>query len=171
MNRTKKRPPRLRAKIAYKIYCLAHNVMFNYDGILVKMLRPLARFIDKRRRLKNGWDFFEGMAKGCLFGCMSCGDCGLPEVAYVCPMSQCPKNQRNGPCGGAINDWCEGYPNERKCVWVRAYERLDSGKDVDEIRSRIILPQDWRLWRSPSWLNFILGKDHNAKKTWIEIKK
>jgi hypothetical protein len=34
------------------------------------------------------------------FGCQDCGDCSLPEIAYLCPESQCAKNQRNGPCGG-----------------------------------------------------------------------
>ena len=42
----------------------------------------------------------EQAAKVPLFGCRDCGDCSLPEIAYVCPESQCAKNQRNGPCGG-----------------------------------------------------------------------
>ena len=43
------------------------------------------------------------------------GDCALIDVAYVCPMSQCPKNQRNGACGGSHEGWCEVYPGKRRC--------------------------------------------------------
>ena len=42
-----------------------------------------------------------------LFGCRDCGDCSLPDIAYVCPESQCAKNQRNGPCGGTRDGLCE----------------------------------------------------------------
>ena len=57
-----------------------------------------------------------------LFGCRDCGDCSLPEIAYVCPESQCAKNQRNGPCGGTREGLCEVYDTE--CIWSQAYERL-----------------------------------------------
>jgi len=171
MEKNGKRPRKLSAVLSYKLYSLAHVLLFNDKSILVRAFRPVARYIDSRRRLKKVWDFSESLAKKQLFECMNCGDCGLPDVAYICPMSQCPKNQRNGPCGGSRNDWCEGYPNERKCVWVRAYERLEGSGRVGEIGARIILPQDWRLWQTPSWLNFVLGRDHNAKRSWIEIRK
>mgnify|MGYP001096334471 CR=1 FL=1 len=62
------------------------------------------------------------MAKVPLFGCRDCGDCSLPEIAYVCPESQCAKNQRNGPCGGTREGLCEVYDTE--CIWSQAYERL-----------------------------------------------
>ena len=39
-------------------------------------------------------------------------------------MSQCPKNQINGACGGSDQGWCEVYPDEKQCIWVRAYDRL-----------------------------------------------
>ena len=64
----------------------------------------------------------EQAAKVPLFGCRDCGDCSLPEIAYVCPESQCAKNQRNGPCGGTRESLCEVYDSE--CIWSQAYERL-----------------------------------------------
>ena len=73
--------------------------------------------------VKHLFESLEHLAKTALFHCMNCGDCALFDIAYVCPMSQCPKNQRNGACGGSYEGWCEVYPNEKKCVWVQAYER------------------------------------------------
>ena len=55
-----------------------------------------------------------------------CGQCALPVTAYACPMT-CPKQLRNGPCGGVGMDGsCEVYPGMR-CVWLMAYERADVG--------------------------------------------
>ena len=58
-----------------------------------------------------------------MFGCRDCGDCSLPDIAYLCPESQCAKNQRNGPCGGTR----DGKPcevGEKDCIWALAYDRL-----------------------------------------------
>ena len=95
---------------------------------------------------------------------MNCGDCALFDVAFVCPMSQCPKNQRNGPCGGSYDGWCEVYPNEKKCVWVQAYERLKAYEEEDSIGEYIVPPCNWKLWETSSWLNFYLGRDHTSKR-------
>jgi Methylene-tetrahydrofolate reductase C terminal. len=67
----------------------------------------------------------ERLTKDTLFGCRMCGQCALPVTGYVCPMG-CPKELRNGPCGGVGADGgCEVYP-ERRCVWVEAFERAAS---------------------------------------------
>jgi methylenetetrahydrofolate reductase (NADPH) len=101
---------------------------------------------------------------------MNCGDCALFDVGYLCPMSQCPKNQRNGPCGGSFEGWCEVYPGERKCVWVKAYQRLKAMKKESEIGENLVPPCNWELWETSSWLNFYLGRDHLATKAGIERK-
>src|SRR5262249_28650003 len=60
----------------------------------------------------------ERVTKQTLFGCRMCGQCALPVTGYVCPMG-CPKELRNGPCGGVGTDGgCEVYP-EKRCVWSR----------------------------------------------------
>ncbi len=52
----------------------------------------------------------EAVVKKTLFGCQSCGQCLLHENGMTCPM-RCPKNSRNGPCGGVrANGHCEVYP-------------------------------------------------------------
>ena len=159
---------KLGPKIAFKIYMLAHAIMFE-DNFLVRALRPIIRYIDSKRPLRNSWHIFEKMLKEPLFDCRDCGDCGLYDVAYHCPVSQCPKNQRNGPCGGSMNDWCEVYPGVRKCVWIRACERYGGG--LSNIKPHIVLPQDWQLSHSASWLNFSLGRDHTSKKAYVEYKR
>jgi methylenetetrahydrofolate reductase (NADPH) len=118
--------------------------------------------------MKSSFGAFEHLIKVALFECQNCGDCGLFDVAFLCPMSQCPKNQRNGPCGGSYEGWCEVYPNERKCIWVKSYERLKGHKEEHSIGEYIVPPCNWELMGTSSWLNFYLGRDHSAKRLGIK---
>jgi hypothetical protein len=92
-----------------------------------------------------------------LFGCRMCGQCALPVTGYACPMT-CPKQLRNGPCGGVGADGsCEVYPAER-CVWVLAYERAQqAGRSADLLR--LHRPIDHRRVGQSSWLNYWQGRD------------
>ena len=86
-----------------------------------------------------------------------CGQCALPVTGYVCPMG-CPKELRNGPCGGVGADGgCEVYPQMR-CVWVEAYERAASQGQAADLRL-LHLPIDHRRWGESSWLNYWQGRD------------
>ncbi len=61
----------------------------------------------------------ERWIKGWLFDCQMCGECVLSSTGMACPMN-CPKQMRNGPCGGVRQDGrCEVEP-EMACVWVEA---------------------------------------------------
>jgi methylenetetrahydrofolate reductase (NADPH) len=90
------------------------------------------------------------------------------DMAYLCPMSQCPKNQRNGPCGGSFEGWCEAYPNQRKCVYVLAYERLKAHGADQSLGEDLVPPVNYDLNETSSWINFYLGRDHSASKLKIE---
>ena len=158
------RPWKRRVPFMYRFSRLAHVVLFNPKSIVFKMLVPFARFVDKRRKLTKFFYFFEHIAKVILFECQGCGDCGLFDVAFLCPMSQCPKQQRNGPCGGSREGWCEVYPDERECVWVRAYSRLKRFDEEKSIEEYEVPPCNWELMDTSSWLNFYLGRDHSAKR-------
>ena len=68
-----------------------------------------------------------------LFGCQACGNCVLGEMEYVCPMT-CPKNMRNGPCGGTFNGQCEVIP-EKPCIWVEVYDTRASRESRGRIES------------------------------------
>ena len=147
---------------------LAHKTIFNPDNIIFKGFMPLARSHDKGPKMKNTFHKFEYFNKVMLFDCMDCGDCALIDAAFICPMSQCPKGQRNGPCGGSYEGWCEVFPGEKKCIWVRAYERLKKHKEEDSISEYIVPPCDWELQHTSSWLNYYLGRDHTAKRLGIK---
>jgi methylenetetrahydrofolate reductase (NADPH) len=104
----------------------------------------------------------ERATKAVLFRCKDCGDCSLPDVAFLCPESQCAKNQRNGPCGGTREGRCEvdGYGD---CIWLRAYDRLKAeGAETALLRHAPVV-QNQALRGTSSWANNWLGKDHAAR--------
>jgi methylenetetrahydrofolate reductase (NADPH) len=152
----------------YSFSRFVHAVALEPGRPLFTTVKPVLKFVDKHKALKNIFSWFEYVTKTSLYGCQNCGDCALFDVAYLCPVSQCPKNQRNGPCGGSYNGWCEVYPNERKCIWVKAYRRLKSQHQEDSIGDNIIPPCDWALWESSSWLNFFMGRDHVSARLGIK---
>ncbi len=87
--------------------------------------RRFAQYLERHPLPYRLFTRAEEQVKGAIFGCQMCGECALPATGYACPMS-CPKQLRNGPCGGVASDGgCEVYP-DRKCVWVTAYERADA---------------------------------------------
>jgi methylenetetrahydrofolate reductase (NADPH) len=104
----------------------------------------------------------EHAGKAVQFRCHDCGDCSLPEMAFLCPESQCAKNQRNGPCGGTREGRCEvdGYGD---CIWLRAYERLKHDGREDQLLAHAPVVQDQSLRGTSSWANYWLGRDHAAK--------
>jgi hypothetical protein len=93
----------------------------------------------------------ERIVKGFLFDCQMCGQCVLSATGMSCPMN-CPKNLRNGPCGGVRdNGHCEVRP-EMMCVWVEAFagaKRIPGGLAA---LSEVQKPVDRRLEGHSSWL-------------------
>jgi methylenetetrahydrofolate reductase (NADPH) len=152
----------------YSFSWAAHTTIFEPKSPLFKLMRGLAEKIDSSKMLKKPFGSFENWVKTILYGCKDCGDCALFEVGYLCPVSQCPKEQRNAPCGGSFEGWCEVYPYEKQCIWVKAYLRLKSQHKEDSIGDLIVPPRDWELWQTPSWLNYFLGRDHISKRTGIK---
>ena len=97
-----------------------------------------------------------------LYDCRDCGDCSLPDIAYLCPESHCQKNQRNGPCGGATDGMCE-VPGHT-CVWADAYHRLKPYGEERTMLERPVVVQDNDLRRTSAWANTFLGRDHYARR-------
>jgi Methylene-tetrahydrofolate reductase C terminal len=93
----------------------------------------------------------EKAVKGLLFDCQMCGQCVLSSTGMSCPMN-CPKNIRNGPCGGVrANGHCEVKP-EMRCVWVEGFagsQRMQEGKDKIQVVQWAV---DRRLQGRSSWL-------------------
>ncbi|HUW39767.1 MAG TPA: methylenetetrahydrofolate reductase C-terminal domain-containing protein [Rectinemataceae bacterium] len=136
---------------------LMHRLVFSPGKAFFPLLRRLYSLKRKPRR-----HALEHIGKVILYDCKDCGDCALLDMAYLCPMSQCPKNQRNGACGGSRDGWCEVYPNEKKCVWVRVYGRLKSSGEEESLGAARLPPADWELYQTSSWYNFYTGRDHSA---------
>ena len=123
-----------------------------FEGVLVK-LSPLFRAIGYQR-LERPVAFVERNVKGLLFDCRMCGQCILSATGMSCPMN-CPKNLRNGPCGGVrANGNCEVKP-EMKCVWRLAVEgsaRIPGGSEaIREVQHAV----DRRLSGHSSWLRVV----------------
>ena len=154
--------------LSYYFSRAVHALVFEPRGPLFRIMRFIARRVDSSKALKKVFGVLEYWTKTVLYSCANCGDCALFDVAYLCPVSQCPKNQRNGPCGGSYQGWCEVYPDEKQCIWVRAYLRLKSQNREDTIGENIIPPCNWELWQSPSWLNYFMGRDHVSRRLNIE---
>ncbi len=96
----------------------------------------------------------EALLKGVAFDCHACGQCVLSQTGIICPMS-CPKGLRNGPCGGAVNDSCEVYP-DKQCVWVRIHKRVAR----DSLTLPNLLPTpDSALQHTSSYINWLRGRD------------
>jgi len=104
----------------------------------------------------------EKASKALLYQCRDCGDCSLPDIAFLCPESQCAKNQRNGPCGGTREGRCEvdGYGD---CIWLRAYERLKHDGREQDLLGHAPVVQNQGLRGTSAWANHWLGRDHAAK--------
>ena len=111
-----------------------------FTGVLDRVLRPVEHII-----------------KVPIWGCHMCGQCVLHSTGLVCPMN-CPKNLRNGPCGGVrLDGHCEVKP-EMMCVWVKAYassQHLPWAHELHDLRP----PVDWALEGSSSWVNLLTGRD------------
>ena len=100
---------------------------------------------------------FEEVVKRPIFDCRMCGQCILHSTGMTCPMT-CPKQLRNGPCGGVrANGTCEVFP-DAACVWVKAIERSVGTVYSDEI-GRLNPPVDWQLHGTASWVTFAIGRD------------
>jgi methylene-tetrahydrofolate reductase-like protein len=121
------------------------------------LYRRLAARLQRLPHVLRVFTAAERRSKEALFGCRMCGQCALPATAYACPMT-CPKQLRNGPCGGvAPNGDCEVYPGER-CVWLIAYERAEATGHTADL-DLLHRPVDQRLHGSSSWVNYWLGRD------------
>lgn len=102
----------------------------------------------------------EHASKAAMFKCKDCGDCSLPDIEYLCPESQCAKNQRNGPCGGTRDGKCEVA--EFECIWARAYERAKLAGREQQLLDHAPVIQDQSLRGTSSWGNAFLCRDHTG---------
>ena len=135
--------------------------MFSLNRLLEpnRLWYRVALWLESSPRLYRAFTRLEQVVKGKLFGCRMCGQCALPTTAYACPMT-CPKQLRNGPCGGVSPEgMCEVYPDLR-CVWTVAYDRAAEEGRVADLR-RLQRPIDQRKWGESAWVNHWLRRDED----------
>jgi methylenetetrahydrofolate reductase (NADPH) len=149
--------------LSYGFSRFFHNLMFDPGKKFYGVMKGLSGKV-AGTKIESIFHKLEHWTKVVIFDCKDCGDCALIDVAYLCPMSQCPKNQRNGACGGSFEGWCEVYPGKKKCVYVRAYARLKKHEEEAQLDKGIVAPCNWDLYQTSSWINFYLGRDHTSKK-------
>jgi Methylene-tetrahydrofolate reductase C terminal len=123
-----------------------------FEAVLLK-LHPLFHWIGYER-LERPTAAVERSVKGLLFDCRMCGQCILSSTGMSCPMN-CPKNLRNGPCGGVrANGHCEVRP-EMKCVWVQAVAGATRIPGGMQAMQGVQVAVDRRLQGKSSWLRAV----------------
>ena len=140
-----------------------------YDGskATLKALYPALNWISPTFTEKFMiWN--EEVVKGYIFNCQMCGQCILHSTGMTCPMN-CPKNIRNGPCGGVrANGNCEVIP-EMPCVWVQAWERSQDMDSYGVEISTLQPPVNRQLQDTSAWINMFEGVDKQAQVGWISL--
>lgn len=120
------------------------------------VLRAVFGWMDRRPGVAAAFERLEMSFKEPVFGCHACGNCVLEYTEYVCPMT-CPKNLRNGPCGGPFNGMCEVLPDQ-PCIWVKVYERAQAAGRTEELK--VFVPaRDRSLEGTSSYINYFLDRD------------
>lgn len=123
---------------------------YDYVEPVLVACHPLWRGLGYAR-LERPVAFVERYVKGFFFDCRMCGQCVLNSTGMACPMN-CPKQLRNGPCGGVReNGNCEVDPGMR-CVWVEAAEGAARMRDGLENIRLVQAPVDSQLQGHSSWL-------------------
>jgi len=63
-----------------------------------------------------------------------------------------------------MEGWCEVFPGKKKCIYVRAYDRLKSFGEEKSLQEGYLPPRNWALDQKSSWANYFLGRDHHTTK-------
>ena len=159
----RRRRTALRVPVKYRFSRRLHTLAFAEDGPLHPAGERLFRRVDRAPpAVGKVAHALEQAVKVTTFRCKDCGDCSLPEIAYVCPESLCAKNQRNGPCGGTRDGLCEVYDTE--CIWSQAYERLKAYGEEEQMLAGPVVVKDNALAGTSAWANSFLGRDHHARQ-------
>jgi methylenetetrahydrofolate reductase (NADPH) len=151
----------------YQISKMSHQAMFERGNAFANWAAKACEHSSDSFQGPKPLRVFEHVSKAILYQCKDCGDCSLPDIAFLCPESQCAKNQRNGPCGGTREGRCEvqGYGD---CIWLRAYERLKHDGDEQALLNHVPVIQNQGLRGTSAWANLWLGRDHSAKRGAVE---
>lgn len=147
----------------YRLSKWTHDLIFTPGTANFNMMRKIYEKSAQPEQGPGLMRFAEKISKEILFSCKDCGDCSLPDIAFLCPESQCVKNERNGPCGGTRDGQCE--IEEFDCIWARAYDRLKAEGREHQLLDHVPVIQNQGLRGQSSWGNTYLGRDHHGSPT------
>jgi methylenetetrahydrofolate reductase (NADPH) len=156
------RRPTHNLTLAYRFSKMVHDGVFTPGTWWNRLGKRIYSTSSNPRQGPRPLRVLEYASKAAMFGCKDCGDCSLPDIAFLCPESQCAKNQRNGPCGGTRDGKCEVH--EYECIWSRAYDRLKYEGREQDLLAHVPVIQDESLRGTSSWANSLLGRDHTASR-------
>ena len=130
------------------------------------VLQPFKRWLRPGGLMERAFVAAERATKGPLFDCRMCGQCVLHSTGMICPMT-CPKNLRNGPCGGVrANGHCEVIP-EMPCVWVQAWERAQAMPHFGREFVDVLPPLNRQLEDTSAWINDLAGLADKNQRGWV----
>jgi methylenetetrahydrofolate reductase (NADPH) len=155
----KKSPGPGSRQLRYRAMSGLHGAVFQPGTAGFRFAQRACHVAEGNRLLTGAVRLVEKVSKELSVDCRECGDCALPQLAYLCPEAECAKGLRNGPCGGSFRGKCEAKP-ERDCMYVKAYNRLKAAGREEELRDMPVITRNWELHREPSWLTYFLGRDH-----------
>lgn len=154
----KTRKPTRNVTLGYRFSKAVHDSIFTPGTMLNRLGKRIYSRSKDPMQGPRSLRVLEHASKAAMFKCKDCGDCSLPDIAFLCPESQCAKNQRNGPCGGTRDGKCEVHDFE--CIWSRAYDRAKYDGCEQDMLAHAPVIQDESLRGTSSWANALLGRDH-----------
>lgn len=158
------RPKTKNVTLGYRVSHKVHDLAFTRGRGLYGTIAGLFRRLDRNRDGLVGrlayW--LERQAKFLGYACNDCGDCSLPDCEYICPLANCSKGSRNGPCGGSLHGRCE--LDDKDCFWARVYERMKYYGRSEQMADAPVVIYNAALKHTSSWANTYLDRDHHAEK-------
>jgi len=152
----------LEPTLGYRVTRKIHEKVFTPGEGMFPTLQKLYGQLEKKQDslALRALSTIERVSKEMAFGCKDCGDCSLPDTAYLCPRKACSKTGRNGPCGGSSDGRCER--DDKECLWARAYDRLKFYGEAEHMLDGPAVFYNASLEGTSSWANTFLGRDHHA---------
>lgn len=160
--RSLQRPAKNRdVTLGYRLSRRVHDWAFTRGKKLYPLMQRIFGYLDRKPGfLKSMAYWWEKSAKQLGYGCNDCGDCSLPDCAYLCPLARCSKGSRNGPCGGSTEGRCE--LDDKDCFWARVYQRMKYYGETESLADGPVVVYNAALKHTSSWTNTYLDRDHQA---------
>ncbi|NQV33405.1 MAG: methylenetetrahydrofolate reductase C-terminal domain-containing protein [Phycisphaeraceae bacterium] len=151
-------------KLRQRNFNLMHRTFFDMDHASTRFMKRVMHWTGADRDKGFGrasLATLEKTMKYMAFKCEDCGDCYLPENFGHCTFGGCEKGFNNAPCGDSTVDGRCGNNEDNRCAGELIYEAASAEVGGREkLRTRILAPRNPELQNSPSWINFLFGKDH-----------